>query len=79
MRPDYDGAISPQYYHAAQINRDFWFTTCPALDFMWQYVRNGGADASRIRVYEHNATRYTAAFETMGVPMWRVAQLSDIP
>ena len=81
VRPDYDGPmpVSPQYYRAAQINRDFWFT-CPALDFTWQYIRNGGVGASsKVRLYEHNATRYAPAFAMMGVPMWRVAHLSDIP
>lgn len=78
VRPDHDGPISPQYFRAAQINRDFWFT-CPALGFAWQYARNGGGDPSQIRLYEHNATRYTPVFENMGVPMWRVAHLSDIP
>ncbi|KAI0166865.1 lipase [Hypoxylon sp. FL1284] len=78
VRPDYDGPISPQYYRAAQIKRDLWFT-CPVLDFAWQYVRHGGIDASQMRLYEHNSTRYTPAYEQMGVPMWRVAHLSDIP
>lgn len=70
--------LSPQYYRAAQMNRDLWFT-CPALDFAWQYVRHGGVAASQVRLYEHNATRYTPVFASMGVPMWRVAHLSDIP
>ncbi|KAI1382425.1 alpha/beta-hydrolase [Hypoxylon crocopeplum] len=78
VRPDYDGPISPQYYRAAQLNKDLWFT-CPVLDFAWQYLKNGGVEASQVRLYEHNATRYTPAFEKMGVPMWRVAHLSDIP
>ncbi|PLB55452.1 alpha/beta-hydrolase [Aspergillus steynii IBT 23096] len=78
VRRDYDGPISTQYYRAAQINRDIWFT-CPVLDFTWQYVKNGGVDSSQVRVYEHNSTRFTPVFETMGVPMWRVAHLSDIP
>lgn len=78
VRPEYDGPISPQYYRAAQITRDFWFT-CPALGFAWHYARNGGADISQIRLYEHNVTRYAPVFEKMGVPMWRVAHLSDIP
>ncbi|XXH00193.1 hypothetical protein Hte_006535 [Hypoxylon texense] len=78
VRPDYDGPISPQYYRAAQLNRDFWFT-CPALDFAWQYVRHGGIDVSQMRLYEYNATRYSPSFEMMGVPMWRVAHLSDVP
>lgn len=75
VRPDYDGAVSPQYYRAAQMNRDLWFT-CPVLDFAWQYTKNGGAD---VRLYEHNSTRYTPAFEKMGRPMYRVSHLSDVP
>ncbi|KAI9147635.1 alpha/beta-hydrolase [Paramyrothecium foliicola] len=78
VRPDYDGPISSQYYRAAQLNRDLWFT-CPVLDFAWQYVRTGGIDVSQARIYEHNSTRYTPVFKAMGVPMWRVAHLSDIP
>ncbi|OTA97448.1 hypothetical protein M434DRAFT_26753 [Hypoxylon sp. CO27-5] len=78
VRPDYDGPISAQYYRAAQMNKDIWFT-CPVLDFAWQYVRNSGAEPSHVRLYEHNATRFTAVFEVMGVPIWRVAHLSDIP
>lgn len=78
VRPEHDGPVSPQYYRAAQLNRDFWFT-CPVLDFAWQYVRNGGIGTSQMRLYEHNATRYSPSFERMGVPMWRVAHLSDIP
>jgi carboxylesterase type B len=78
VRPNYDGDISPQYYRAAQLNRDIWFT-CPVLDFAWQYVRNGGPQTSQVRLYEHNSTRYAPVFENMGVPMWRVAHLSDIP
>lgn len=75
VRPGYDGDISPQYYRAAQMNRDLWFA-CPVLDFAWQYTRHGGAE---VRLYEHNSTRYTPAFEKMGVPMYRVSHLSDIP
>lgn len=71
-------AVSAQYYRAAQINRDIWFT-CPVLDFAWQYVRGGGVDRGLARVYAHNATRFTAAYEMMGVGLWRVAHLSDIP
>lgn len=78
VRPNYDGDISPQYYRAAQMNRDIWFT-CPVLDFAWQYVKNGGARTSEVRLCETNSTRYTPVFEKMGVPMWRVAHLSDIP
>ncbi|RAH75331.1 alpha/beta-hydrolase [Aspergillus aculeatinus CBS 121060] len=78
VRQNYDGGISPQYYRAAQMSRDIWFT-CPVLDFSWQYAQTGGLNASRIWLYEHNATRFTPVFEAMGVPMWRVAHLSDIP
>jgi carboxylesterase type B len=77
VRPDVDGPISPQYYRAAQLNRDLWFT-CPVLDFAWQYLRTGGAAPSDIRLYAHNATRYTPVLQAMGVPMWRVSHLSDI-
>ncbi|KAI2891886.1 hypothetical protein CBS63078_9585 [Aspergillus niger] len=78
IRESYDGHISPQYYRAAQMNRDIWFT-CPVLDFAWQYFQKGGSASSKIWLYEHNATRYAPVFEVMGVPMWRVAHLSDIP
>ncbi|KAJ4423946.1 hypothetical protein N0V82_001374 [Gnomoniopsis sp. IMI 355080] len=91
VRPDYDGPLlSPQYYRAAQLNRDLWFT-CPVLDFAWQYHKqsksksssssssSGSSGTAEVRLYEHNATRFTAAYEAMGVPMWRVAHLSDIP
>ncbi|KAI0134986.1 alpha/beta-hydrolase [Daldinia grandis] len=78
VRPEYDGPITPQYYRAAQLTKDLWFT-CPVLDFAWQYVKSGGTDASQLRIYEHNATRFTPSYEMMGVPMWRVAHLSDIP
>lgn len=75
VRPDYDGSISPQYYRAAQLNRDFWFT-CPVLDFAWQYRKQ--SSSAEARLFELNATRVSAAYEAMGVPMWRVAHLSDI-
>lgn len=78
VRREYDGDISAQYYRAAQMNRDIWFT-CPVLDFAWQYVRHGGSDLSQVRLFEHNATRFSPSYEKMGVPMWRVAHLSDIP
>jgi carboxylesterase type B len=78
VRPDYDGPISPQYYRAAQINRDLWFT-CPVIDFAWQYSKQGGKDPSRLWLYEHNSTRFTPVYKTIGVPMWRVSHLSNIP
>lgn len=78
VRPSYDGKISAQYYRAAQINRDLWFT-CPVVDFAWQYVKRGGIRPEQIRLYEFNSTRFTPVYEMMGVPMWRVAHLSDIP
>lgn len=67
--------VSPQYYRAAQMNRDLWFA-CPVLDFAWQYGRH---NAHNIRLYEHNATRFAPPYAMMGVPMWKVAHLSDIP
>ncbi|KAH8779952.1 Alpha/Beta hydrolase protein [Diaporthe sp. PMI_573] len=70
-----DQGVSPQYYRAAQINRDLWFT-CPVLDFAWQYGRHNSYD---VRLYEHNATRFAPSYALMGVPMWKVAHLSDIP
>ncbi|KAJ5280742.1 alpha/beta-hydrolase [Penicillium angulare] len=76
--PGVEDSVSPQYYRAAQMNRDIWFT-CPVLDFAWQYVKRGGVGADQLWVYEHNATRFAPAYEIMGVPMWRVAHLSDIP
>ncbi|KAJ5173918.1 Carboxylesterase type B [Penicillium coprophilum] len=78
IRPEHEGQLSPQYYRAAQLNRDIWFT-CPVLDFTWQYVKNGGVGASQVRLYEFNQTRYTPVFDFMGVSMWGVAHLSDIP
>ncbi|KAI8959241.1 alpha/beta-hydrolase [Daldinia sp. FL1419] len=78
VRPEYDGPITAQYYRAAQLTKDIWFT-CGALDFAWQYVKHGGIEPSQLRLYEHNATRFTPSYEMMGVPMWRVAHLSDIP
>ena len=65
-----------QYYRAAQMNRDLWFT-CPVIDFTWQYRRFG--HSSSIRLYEMNQTKYTPIFQYMGVPQWRVSHLSDIP
>lgn len=67
--------VSPQYYRAAQINRDLWFA-CPVLDFAWQYGRH---NSHNVRLYEHNATRFAPSYALMGVPMWRVAHLSDTP
>lgn len=78
IKSEHEGRISPQYYRAAQMNRDIWFT-CPVLDLTWQYVKNGGVGASQVRLYEFNETRYTPVFDSMGVSMWGVAHLSDIP
>ena len=64
-----------QYYRAAQINRDLWFT-CPIIDFTWQYTRYGG---SNIRMFQTNQTKYGPIFQYMGVPQWRVSHLSEIP
>ena len=65
-----------QYYRAAQINRDIWFT-CPVIDFTWQYTRYGGSN--NIRLYDMNQTKYGPILQYMGVPQWRVSHLSDIP
>lgn len=78
VRPEYDGPISAQYYRAAQMNRDIWFS-CPVIDFAWQYTRKGDTDSSQVWLYTFNSTRYTPTFEMIGVPMWRVSHLSDIP
>ncbi|KAL4766996.1 Alpha/Beta hydrolase protein [Aspergillus nidulans var. acristatus] len=78
IKTEHKGRISPQYYRAAQLNHDIWLT-CPVLDFTWQYVKAGGVEASRVRLYEFNETRYVPAFDSMGVSMWGVAHLSDIP
>lgn len=64
------------YYRAAQINRDIWFT-CPVIDFTWQYTRFGGD--SNIRLYDMNQTKFGPILQYMGVPQWRVSHLSDIP
>ncbi|KAL4803297.1 lipase [Aspergillus unguis] len=74
--PSSEGALA-QYYRAAQMSRDIWFT-CPVLDFTFQYAKHGG-DASDIRLYEFNQTKYRPVFEQMGVSIWGVAHLSDIP
>lgn len=67
--------VSPQYYRAVQISRDLWFT-CPVLDFAWQYGRH---NSYNVRLYEHNTTRFAPSYAAMGVPMWKIAHLSDIP
>ncbi|KAL9069593.1 MAG: hypothetical protein Q9157_006105 [Trypethelium eluteriae] len=73
-----DEAATAQYYRAAQINRDLWFT-CPVIDFTWQYVNNGGPQSPNVRLYEMNQTKFGPIFQYMGVPHWRAAHLSDIP
>lgn len=73
VRPDEDATA--QYYRAAQINRDIWFT-CPVIDFTWQYTRHG---APNIHLYEMNQTKFGPILKYMGVPQWRVCHLSDIP
>lgn len=64
------------YYRAAQINRDIWFT-CPVIDFTWQYTRFGGD--STVRLYDMNQTKFGPILQYMGVPQWRVCHLSDVP
>lgn len=71
-----DSGLSPQYFRAAQISRDFWFT-CPSIDFTWQYARHSGLD--HVRLYENNQTRFTPVFTYMGVSFWGVSHLSDVP
>lgn len=73
-----DEGATAQYYRAAQINRDMWFT-CPVVDFSWQYVNNGGQRSSDVRLYEMNQTKFGPIFQYMGVPQWRASHLSDIP
>lgn len=73
VRPGQDATA--QYYRAAQMNRDIWFT-CPVIDFTWQYTRHGG---SNVRLYDMNQTKFGPIFHEMGVPQWRVSHLSDIP
>ena len=75
--------LSPQYYRAAQINRDMWFT-CPVIDFTWHYARqHGGRGPSlppaEVRLYEMNQTRFGPVFDALGIGFWRVSHLSDIP
>ena len=70
------GGATADYYRAAQINRDIWFT-CPVIDFTWQYTRFGGD--SSVRLYAMNQTKFAPIFQSMGVPHWRISHLSDIP
>ena len=70
-----DGATA-DYYRAAQINRDLWFT-CPVIDFTWQYTRFVGE--ANVRLYVMNQTKFAPIFQSMGVPHWRISHLSDIP
>lgn len=80
-RSDFTHLIRPNeeatadYYRAAQINRDIWFT-CPVIDFTWQYTRFGD---SNVRIYNMNQTKFGPIFQYMGVPQWRVSHLSDVP
>ena len=66
---------TPQYYRAAQMNRDIWFT-CPVIDFTYYYSISSNQD---VRLYEMNQTKFGPIYAYMGVPEWRVAHLSDIP
>lgn len=66
---------TPQYYRAAQMNRDILFA-CPVIDFTYHYSRSSTED---VRVYEMNQTKFGPVYAAMGVPEWRVAHLSDIP
>lgn len=73
VRPGEDATA--QYYRAAQINREIWFT-CPVIDFTWQYTRHG---ARNIYLYSMNQTKFRPILKYMGVAQWRVCHLSDIP
>ena len=64
-----------QYYRAAQLNRDIWFT-CPVIDFTYHYSLSSPTD---IRLYAMNQTKFGPIYAYRGVPEWRVAHLSDIP
>ena len=64
-----------QYYRAAQMNRDIWFS-CPVLEFTYRYSLSSSRD---VRVYEMNQSKFGPVFAYMGVPEWKVAHLSDIP
>ena len=68
-------SATAQYYRAAQMNRDLWFT-CPVIDFTWQYARHG---ASKVRLFNTNQTKYGSIYQHIGVPQWRVSHLSEIP
>ena len=70
-----DGATA-DYYRAAQINRDLWFT-CPVIDFTWQYTRF--VSDANVRLYVMNQTKFAPIFQSMGVPHWHISHLSDIP
>ena len=65
-----------QYFRAAQINRDLWFT-CPVVDFTWQYARFD--PTTPVRVYEWNQSRFDPIWAELGHPEWRVAHLADLP
>lgn len=78
---DFESLVRPgeeataQYYRAAQIHCDFWFT-CPVIDFTWQYTRHG---APNIYLYSMNQTKFGPILKRMSVPQWRVCHLSNIP
>ena len=67
--------VTAQYYRAARINRDLWFT-CPVVDFTWHYHKHG---STNVRMYELNQTSFGPVWELIGTPFWRVGHLSDIP
>ena len=70
-----DEKATPQYYRAAQMNRDILFT-CPVVDFTYHYSL---ASSNDVRVYEMNQSKFGPVFAYMGVPEWKVAHLSDVP
>ena len=68
-----------QYYRAAQIHRDLWFT-CPALDFTHHYnnQRGVGSSSKAIYLFEMNQTKFTPVLKQIGVPFWKVVHLSEV-
>ena len=70
-----DDIVTAQYYRAARINRDVWFT-CPVIDFTWQHAKEGSTNT---RLYELNQTRFEPVWKSLGIPHWRVSHHSDIP
>lgn len=71
-----DEKSTTEYYRAARINRDIWFT-CPVIDFTRQYTWFGRD--SNVRLYDMDQTKFGPVFQYRGVLQLRVSHLSDIP